>query len=404
MNPKACAGLVVGLLAVAAAAVADWPSFRGPNHDGISDEKGLKTEWTTDLPLVWDRSLGSGFSSFACVGDRVYTAGTAEGKQVIYCLDAPTGKTNWEKPIEDAYPEPQGGDGPRATPTIDEDRLYMLGARGKLLCLATADGAEIWSHSFAHMPQWGYSGSVLIEGDLAISSGGESDGGLIAFDKKTGKVRWTCSEEPAGYATPYPFTFEGKRYVVGFTGESAIIAELETGRLVWRRPWKTDWKVNAAAPIFADGYLFLSSGYSTGSALFKLRAEGDKLAADEVWRKERLFLNKFQSSILYEGHLYGCDQNALICADFLTGEEKWREKRGPQGGFQNGTMAFADGVIFLLTEQGTLQIGRASPQGWKPQTTAQILSGRCWTLPVLHNGRLYARNLERAVCFNLRGS
>jgi len=386
---------IPGLL-MSVAADADWPQFRGPNLDGISSETAFKKEWTGPIPLVWQREVGPAFSSFACVGDRVFTAGTAAGRQVVYCLDADSGKTIWQRAIEDAYQEPTGGDGPRATPTIDGDRLYMLGARGTLLCLNAESGSELWRQSFDHMPQWGYSGSVLVEGNLAVSSGGESDGALVAFDKMTGKQMWKTGDDPAGYATPYPFDFEGKRYIVGFTGDSAIIVEATSGKLVYRQPWQTDWNVNAAAPIFHDGHLFLSSGYKTGAGLFKVKMDGGALALDQVW-KNRVLMNKFQSCILRDGKLYASDQKSLVCADFSTGEELWRKPR-----LKHGTLVLADDHLLLLTQDGRLQIAPVSPEGFKPTTDAEILNDRCWTVPVLHRGRLYARNLNRIVCVDLR--
>jgi outer membrane protein assembly factor BamB len=256
---------LVALAAGVTHARADWPSFRGSNHDGISDEEGFKTAWTAPPPAAWEREIGSAFSSFACAGDKVYTCGTEGKQQVLLCLNADDGTVVWRKPIEEEYPERQGGDGARATPTIDDGRVYILGARGTLLCLDAATGTEVWKANLSNKPQWGYSGSVLIDGDLAVATGGGEDGALVAFEKKTGKVRWRCGDDIAGYATPYPFTFEGTRYIVGFTGVSAIIAEADSGRLVWREPWKTDWNVNAASPIFHKGHLFLSSGYSTGA-------------------------------------------------------------------------------------------------------------------------------------------
>ena len=186
--------------------------------------------------MVWDREVGSAFSSFACVGDRVYTCGTKVGEQVLYCLNAATGKVIWESPIEAQYPERQGGDGTRATPTVNDGRVYILGASGTLLCVHADTGDTVWTKKFAKPPQWGYSGSILIEGSLAIASAGEAQGALVAFDKATGREVWKCGGDPVGYATPYPFTFEGRRYVVGFTGTSVIIADVETGRLVWRQP------------------------------------------------------------------------------------------------------------------------------------------------------------------------
>lgn len=388
--------LLVTVTLLPSMAAADWPNFRGPNHDGIAQESSFETAWKKPIPMVWDRKVGSAFSSFAIVGNRAFTCGTLDKQQVILCANADTGELIWQKPIEKEYKEAMGGDGTRATPTVDGDRVYILGARGTLLCLSTADGKEIWRKDFKNEPQWGYSGSVLIEGDLAITSGGKSDGAMIAYDKKTGAVKWKVGEDPAGYATPYPFTFGGKRYVVGFTGVSAVIAEAAGGKLAARIPWKTDWEVNAAAPIFHDGHLFLTSGYDTGSALYKLSQDGDVLAASEVWRNKSI-LAKFQSAILYKGKLYCSDQKALVCVDFMSGSEHWRKPR-----IANGTLVLANGQLLLLTEKGQLQIGPASPDDFVPSTEAELLSGRCWVVPVLDGGRLFVRDMDRIACFDLR--
>ena len=395
-GPRIFLTIAVGTLTVAATTGrADWPNFRGPRYDGISRETGLKTDWNHPIPLVWERTIGAAFSSFAAVGDKVYTCGTANGKQVLYCLEADTGAIVWQHPIEKEYRQ-EHGDGTRATPTVDDGRVYILGALGTLLCLDADSGKEIWRRQFTHPPTWAYSGSVLIEGDLAIASGGESDGALVAFDKATGELRWKCGDQPVGYATPYPFTFESKRYVAGFMGKSLIIAEASTGRRVFNKEWRTSWDVNAASPLFHDGYLWIGSGYRTGCELLKLRADGDSLAADSVW-KSKVLMNKFQSCILHEGHLYVSDQKALVCADFLTGQERWRKRRS-----KHGTLVLADNHLFLLTQAGQLQIADVSPKGFEPTATADILSGRCWSLPVLHRGLMYARNLERVVCLDLR--
>jgi outer membrane protein assembly factor BamB len=375
---------------------ADWPNFRGPNYDGISREKGLRYEYSEPLKMVWDRTVGSSFSSFACVGDRVYTCGTKDDQQVLLSLNADTGKVIWQKAIGKAYPDASGGDGTRATPTVDGNRVYILEAWGTLLCLSADKGEELWREKYDEKPMWGYSGSVLIEGDLAIVSAGASSGTLRALDKKTGKLVWKSGDDPVGYATPYPFTFQGKRYIVGFNAKSALIVEATTGRIVWRDLWRTDWGVNAASPIFHDGYLYLSSGYRTGAAVFKMSVEGDKLAGEQVW-KSRVLMNKFQSCILYEGKLYASDQKALVCADLLTGKELWRKHR-----VKHGTIVLAEGYLILLDQHGTLQIAQASPEGFEPVTTAKILSDRCWTVPVIHRGRLYARDLGRIVCFDLK--
>ncbi|HRX86790.1 MAG TPA: PQQ-binding-like beta-propeller repeat protein [Phycisphaerae bacterium] len=387
------------LTLAAAPAAADWPNFRGPEYDGIRHDANIQQQWDKPIPLVWDREIGSAFSSFAVVGDRLYTCGTKDKHQVLVCLNAATGAVIWENPFGPEYRD-EHGDGARATPTVADGRVYILGAHGRLLCADAATGKDVWSKQFNHVPQWGYSGSVLVEGDLAISTAGNEQGTLVAFDRRTGEKRWQCGEDPPGYATPYPFTFNNHRYVVGFSGNSAIIADLATGALAWRQEWKTSWDVNAAAPIFHDGYLFLTSGYHTGCGLYKLSTSGDGLAAEEIW-KSQVLLNKFQSCILHDGALYASDQKSLVCVDFLTGKEHWRIRRMPDASPENGTLVLADGALIMLTEDGHLLIAPASTAGFEPVTSAEILSGRCWTVPVLDAGRLYARNLERMACFKL---
>lgn len=389
--------LATVLVSVVPAAAGDWPHFRGPNYDGISTEVGIRTVWNEPVPIVWERDVGSAFSSFACVGDRLYTCGTKANEQYLYCLNARTGEPIWERDIEGPYLDHQGGDGTRATPTYDDGRVYILGANGTLLCVRAENGATVWTKKFEQPPEWGFSGSILIEGSLAIASAGGKQGALVAFDKATGREVWKCGEDPVGYATPYPFTFEKKRYVVGFTGKSVIIADPKTGREVWRHPWTTSWQVNASQPIFHDGYLFLSSGYGTGCGLFKLRTDGDMLAGDPVWQSPVL-MNKFQSCILYKGALYGSDQRALVCADFLTGKEHWRLPR-----IKHGTLILAQDHLLLLRQFGRFEIARASTDEFSPVTKSDLLTGRCWAVPVLHGGKLYVRNLRRVMCFDLSG-
>lgn len=373
----------------------DWPNFRGPRHDGISAETGLRTTWSQPIPLVWERSVGSAYSSFSCVGDRVYTCGEKDDYQALFCLDADTGETLWTSSFEEAFRNSYG-DGTRATPTVDDGLVYILGGHGKLTCVDAETGRERWSHKFNNKPTWGYSGSVLIEGDLAIASGGGGDGALVAFDKKTGKVIWKCGNDPAGYGSPYPFDYGDGRYIAVFTGNSAVIADAKTGKQVGRIPWKTDWDVNAASPIFHDGHLFLTSGYKTGSGLFKVGKEGGGLSFTPVW-KSKVLLNKFQSPVLYRGKLYSSDQKAFKCIDFMTGDQHWIQRR-----LKHGTVVLADEYLYFLTASGELQIGKASPGGFEPETKAKILDGRCWSVPVLHRGRIYARNLDRVVCFDLK--
>ncbi|GIK15921.1 MAG: dehydrogenase [Planctomycetota bacterium] len=393
-----CVFCAAGLFwaASATAFAEDWPNFRGPRFDGVSTETGLRYEWSQPIPLVWEQKLGPSYSSFACVGDRVFTCGQIEKQQVLVCLEAATGKILWKFPIEKEWVQ-NSWDGTRATPTVHDGKVYVHGAHGRLVCVNAADGSLVWERAFNHVPQWGYSGSVLIEGDLAVLSGGKDQGALTALNRTTGEVVWKSGDDPAGYATPYPFTFNGKRYIVGFTGVSAVIVEAGTGRLALRIPWKTSYDVNAASPIFHDGKLFLTSGYNTGCGLFKVEPDGENLKVTEIW-KSTVLLSKFQTCLLHNGFLFGSDQNSLACVEFATGREVWRVPR-----LKDGTLVLAEGNLVFLGSEGKLRIAKASAEGFKPMTEAEILADRCWTVPVIHNGRLLARdNADRVVCFNLK--
>lgn len=375
----------------------DWPNFRGPRFDGKSTLTGLRYTWGDSIPLVWEAKIGPAYSSFACVGDRVFTCGQVDKQQTLFCFDAATGRIIWKLPFEKEWQQ-NSWDGTRSTPTVHDGRVYVQGAYGRLICVSATDGKLLWDRTFSHVPQWGYSGSVLIEGDTVITSGGRDQGALVALDRVTGGQKWKAGDDPAGYSSPYPFTFSGKRYVVGFTGVSAIVVEAATGRLVLRLPWKTDYDVNAASPIFHDGHLLLTSGYQTGAGVYRLSLKQDgTLAADEVW-KSKVLLNKFQTCLLHEGFLYASDQRDLACVDFLTGAERWRVPR-----LKDGTLILSEEHLIFLGSDGVLRIAKASPEKFEPITEVRLMSERCWTVPVLHAGRLYVRdNVDRVACFNLR--
>ena len=395
MRTALVVSLLSSMLSLTAASAADWPNWRGPNHDGVSSETGLQTRWEAPPPLLWQRAIGSAFSGIAVVGDRVYTCGTHAGKQTLLCLNADTGAVLWQQPIGEEYREGTGGDGPRGTPTVADGRVYVQGALGRMCCFEADTGKELWSRQFNAIPRWGYSGSVLIEGNLALATAGDADGALIALDKQTGKTVWKCGQAPVGYSTPCAFTFEGQRYVVGLLGKSVVIADVKDGREVWSAPWETSYDVNAATPIFHDGYLFISSGYDHGATVLKLARAGERLTTTPVW-ESRAIRAKFQSPVLHEGYLYTSDESGLKCVEFKTGEVKWQKRR-----MKHGTVVIADGHLFVLTEEGRLVIAPATPESFNPITDVEVLSGRCWTVPTLCRGRICARNLEQMVCLQL---
>jgi outer membrane protein assembly factor BamB len=396
--------LSLSLLAGAALA-ADWPQFRGPNRDGISRETGLLKNWPAGGPkVVWKAPAGEGFSHLTVAKGRLFTLYGEGSNEVAVAYDAATGKQIWKTPLGSKFLSDQGN-GPRSTPTVDGDMVYTLTASGRLAALNAADGKKVWQRDLrgelgAEPPQWGISTSPLVEGNLLLADVGGSGGrSLVAFDKKTGKTVWATQNEQAGYSAPIAITVGGVRQIIFFTGRAVLSVSPKDGKLLWRKPWETDWDVNAATPIFvAPDKLYVSSGYSTGAALFRIKVEGGKASADEVWRNRRM-KNQFSSSVLHNGHIYGFDNSVLKAIDVNTGEEVWKES-----GFGHGSLILADGHLVVLSERGKLLLVEATPAGYREKGSSQILSGKCWTGPTVANGRLYLRNEEQLLALSWTGA
>jgi outer membrane protein assembly factor BamB len=384
--------LCLGLAGLAVAA-ADWPQFRGPNRDGISPETDVLKSWPGGGPRVfWKIPLGEGFSQVAAVQDRLYALYGLGSDEVAAALDARTGKQIWRVRVDSKYMSDQGN-GPRSTPTVDGDLMYVLSASGKLAALKTANGQTTWQHDLrgeygAEPPQWGISTSPLVEGNLLIVNvGGSGNRSVMAFDKTTGKPAWSSQSDGAGYSAPIAVTVRGVRQVIVFTAGAIVSLAPADGKLYWRIPWKTDWDVNAATPIFfPPDKLFVSSGYDTGSALLQIKGAGNQVSAAEVWRS-RGMKNTFSSSILHNG--------TLKAIDAATGEERWKER-----GLGHGSLILAGGNLIVLSEQGTLALLEATPQEYRQLGAIRVLGGKCWTAPTLANGRLYLRNEEHLIALD----
>lgn len=394
--------LTLGLcLAAGAALAADWPQFRGPNRDGISRETGLLKSWPAAGPKVlWKTPVGEGFSHVVVAGNRLFTLYGQGDSEHAVALDATTGKQLWKVAIDRKYSSDMGN-GPRSTPTVDGNMVYVLSANARLAALNAANGKKVWEHDLADefgakIPGWGASTSPLVEGNLLlVDVGGFGGKSLAAFDKKTGKTVWTSQSDKAGYSAPIAVTAGGVRQAIFFTGTSVVSVAPATGKLFWRIPWRTDWDVNAAVPIFvAPDKLFISSGYGVGSALFKLKGGS---APEEVW-KSRGMKNQFSSSVLHNGVIYGFDDTTFKAIDVATGKDRWRQR-----GFGHGSLLLADGHLAVLSDRGKLALVEATPAAYKEKGSVEILSGKCWTAPTLANGKLYVRNEEQLVALDWTG-
>ncbi len=391
--------VAAGLLtATLSATAADWPRWRGPDANGISKETGWSTTWPASGPKqLWTAKVGIGFASFAVSQGRVYTVGNTKDVDTVFCFDANTGAEVWKHAYPSQLDPKYYEGGPSATPTVDGNRVFTLSKRGVIHCLDAASGKVIWTKNLmeelkAEMPTWGFASSVLIEGNLAIVNVGAAG---AALDKQSGKVIWSSGSDHAGYSTAVPFKAGGEVAVAMAIKQDVVALRVKDGKEIWRFPWKTQYDVNAADPILLGNKVFISSGYNRGGGVFDVSTS----PPTSVW-DNRNMRNHMNSCVLWQGHLYGVDENQLRCLVFETGEVKWTEKS-----VGKGSLSMADGKLIVLSERGILMVAEATPAGFKPIARAQVLSGKCWTTPVLSNGKIYCRNAAGdVVCVDVSGT
>jgi len=383
------------------AAGGDWPNWRGPNYDGISRETGWSVWPTTGAEILWRASVGTGFSSVTISQNRLYTMGNTSDTDTIYCLDAGTGQPLWEHSYPSALQANLYEGGPNATPTVAGPYVYTLGKHGDVFCLDKANGKVIWQRNVkketgAKANEWGFAGSPLVYEDMVIVNVGKAG---TALNKTDGAILWTTGKEPAGYTSAVPYSLNNQNCIAVVGGEAAYGLEAKTGKILWEFPWKTSYKINAADLIVYQDLVFISSGYNKGCALFRIA--DNKPAA--VWENKEM-RNQFSSSVLWQDHIYGFDGNTgknvpLRCLEFATGKETWTQEVEGMG-----SLTASDGKLIYMTQAGELVIAGANPQRYEEIGRAAVLSGKCWTVPVLAGGRIYARNAAGdVVCVNVKG-
>jgi outer membrane protein assembly factor BamB len=392
--------------------IGDWPQWRGPRRDGISLEAGLRLNWPAGgPPILWRKPIQGGYSSCAVVQGRLYTMDRTGPEERVLCFDAVKGDELWTHrypanySIIDMY-----GEGPRATPTVHEDRVYTVGATGIFLCLEArpADGqAKVhWQHDLvaefdglSQFPRWGIACSPLIEGDLVIVQPGGTEGSVAAFDRRSGKLVWKALSDASGYSSPMAATLAGVRQIICFTGEGLVGLRAADGGQLWYYPWPEQYNGNIATPIVAGDYVFISTGYGMGCALLHVSADGGNVRAEPVYfKKNKVMRNHHSTSVLHGGHLYGFDLGLLKCVDIRTAEEKWVSREPGKG-----SLIYAEGHLIALTEDGKLALVEATPVEYRQKGAVELLEGpHTWALPALASGRLYVRNQKELVCLDLK--
>jgi outer membrane protein assembly factor BamB len=322
-----------------------------------------------------------------------------EQKDILWCLDAKTGVEIWTH----TYPcllEPKSHEGgPSATPTVEAGRVYILSKQGHVFCLDARSGSVVWqkhlTNDYGVKPhEWGFSSSPIIVGGLIVLNAGTHG---LALRKQDGSLAWVNEKGPSGYSSAVPYEQQGKKCVAILGNQEVYGVVAATGQVLWKQPWKTMYDESIPDAIIAGDKLFMSSGLGTGAALFRI--EPGKLV--QIWSHKEM-QNWLSTSILWQDHIYGVDtkDGALKCLDFQTGAVKWAHE-----GLGVGSVTLAGGKLIALSDKGRLMIANASPAGYTELAAAQILEGKCWTVPVLANGRIYARSADgELVCIDVSGA
>ena len=396
--------LVFALVGVAPIAVAtlgaqsiDWPQWRGAARSGISTETGLLRQWpASGPPRVWSASsLGGGYGSLSVSGDRIFVQGLRSGQSIVSVLSRADGRGLWSKAIGPAGGGGGQGPGPRGTPTVDGDRVYVLTEGGDLACLRAADGTSIWQRNIlrefsGRNISWDISESPLVDGNHVIVTPGGRGAGIVALDKMTGRTVWVSKElsDEAGYASAIVADVGGVRTIMTLTGEAAVGVRATDGKLMWRYTPVANRTANITTPVYQDNKVFYSSAYGTGGALLALQAEGGEVRAKEVYFTRDL-QNHHGGVVVVNGYLYGFSNSILTCLEFATGKMMWRHRS-----VGKGSIAYADGHLYVLGEDNVMGLVEAAPSAYveKGRFTIPDQGWPSWAHPVVSGGRLYLRN------------
>lgn len=406
------AALLIGPLASPAAAQSpSWPQFLGPARNGKSAETKLIDAFPASGPKeVWRVAGGVGMSGLAIDRGRLLTMIQTDGQQQVIALEVATGKSVWQMPVAPEY-ENAMGNGPRATPTISGDRVFVHTGEGVLAALNFADGKILWSHNVpkelgGEPAEYGMSCSPLVVGQQVLVIAGAPQATVVAFDVATGKIAWKAGDAPAGYASLTLLTIAGRSHVVAFAGNALLGLDPKTGGLLWEYPYETNFRCNTASPVAVEGRVLISSGENHGSVLLAIEPAGAKFTVKEIWSSQgtrSVLRAEWQTPILLDGFLYGMDNlggagpiTHLTCINAQTGERVWQQPR-----FGKGNFLYADGKLFITTMKGELVLVKATPDGYQELARATIL-GETRQAPALAGGLLYLRDGAEIVCLDVR--
>jgi outer membrane protein assembly factor BamB len=385
----------------------DWPGFRGPDRDGRRTGVRIAADWKQHPPKeLWRQRIGPGWSSFAVVGDRLYTQEQDGDEEAVVCYNADTGgKPLWTHTDKARFSEIVAGPGPRATPTFHDGRIYALGAAGRLNCLDAATGKVFWTadivaDSGAAIPQWGFASSPLVaDGIVTVFAGGPDGKSVLGYKASTGALAWAAGQGEYSYCSPQLVRLGGRDQVLIATDAGLTAIEPASGRVLWiddaPLPPKTARIIQPA--LVDDSDVLVGAGFGHGTRRLRVSRSDDSWSASEVWTSKAIS-PYFNDLVVYKGHLYGFDNDFLICVSLEEGERKWRAR-----GYGHGqVLLLADqGLLLVLTEKGDVALVEAEPGKHKEIGRFQAFEGKTWNHPVVAHGKLYVRNGEEMACYRL---
>jgi outer membrane protein assembly factor BamB len=379
-----------------------WTNYRGPKRDGNYDETPVLTSWPSGgLSPIWKQPVGVGYASFAIADGRAYTIEQRRRQEVVVAYDFGTGREIWAQGWNAEYTD-ETGDGPRATPTWDQGRLYALGATGELRCLDANTGAVIWGRNILSDNQaqnlpWAMAASPLVVDDkVIVLPGGTGGKSVVAYNKMTGAPIWRALNDTQAYVSPMLVELGGRRQVVVVSASRVVGLVPEDGSLLWSYTWATDNGINVSQPIMVDkNRFFISSGYGKGAALVEVKGSGNAFSATTIWENNNM-KNKFNSSVLYDGYVYGLDEGILSCLDVNTGERKWKGGR-----YGYGQVILASGHLIVSSDSGDLALVKATPEQYSELARFSALQGKTWNYPAIADGRLLVRNSNEMASYDI---
>jgi len=408
------------LLAASPFAVAQsWPQYRGPNGDGKPAAESGAIVWSGGQPKeLWRTTTALGFSSFSVADGRAITLVAAESDsgdilQTCVALNAESGEQLWSYALnKNDYAGGggaagargnKGGDGPRTTPSIDGDRVYVYDSQLLLVCLKAESGELVWEVDVLKDHQgrnikWSNAISPVVDGDRVYVAGGGEGQSMMAFDKLTGKVIWKTGDEEMTHATPVVREIQGKRQVIFFMQSGLIALNPTDGTELWRTPFEFRTS-SAASPVTSENLVYCSAGYGVGAGLFEI---GESMSVKEVWLKPNRLVNHWSTPVLHGGHLYGLfsfkryGTGPLQCVELATGEVKWEKK-----GFGPGNCILVGQKLVVLSDSGELVLVKAAPDAYEELARAKVLKGKCWSTPAYSDGKIFIRSTLEGACLEV---